>query len=330
VKKDPRFHRYASDALGAARTIFTIGPEIVERLGRVFPEQALADRMVGLNLGVDTSAFSLRQSDRALADLRAALKGLECASGPDAHDRKLPDAGLEDRMAGVAPGDPLLLFVGRLIASKGPQAVIAALPDILAAQPAARLICVGHGPLRPCLESMVKALAQGDIAGLRELARAHDLTEVSAYLAQVDLEVYAARAREHVCAQRVIFAGYLTHRELRHLFAACQVAVFPSVVAEAGPLVFLEALASGCFPIGTYFAGMGASIDAIGSALPAEDAEVMKLRREPEHLVADIARQVGAAFLLRGRHRNSLREIAVERYDWRQVAERWKVGLVGK
>ena len=37
-------------------------------------------------------------------------------------------------------------------------------------------------------------------------------------------------------------------------------ALFPSVVAEAGPLVFLEAMASGCFPVGTYFAGMAVSI----------------------------------------------------------------------
>ena len=57
--------------------------------------------------------------------------------------------------------------------------------------------------------------------------------------------------------ESVVFTGYLTHRELRHLFPCCDAAVFPSVVAESGPLVF-EALASGCFPLGTYFAGMAA------------------------------------------------------------------------
>ena len=49
----------------------------------------------------------------------------------------------------------------------------------------------------------------------------------------------------------MIFTGYLTHRELRYLFPCCDVAVFPSIVAEAGPLVFLEALASGVSPLGT-------------------------------------------------------------------------------
>ena len=75
------------------------------------------------------------------------------------------------------------------------------------------------------------------------------------------------------------------HHELQHLFPCCDAGIFPSIVKEAGPLVFLEALASGCFPLGTYFAGMKASIDGIADL---EDSEFRRnagaLNFQPDHV----------------------------------------------
>jgi glycosyltransferase involved in cell wall biosynthesis len=99
------------------------------------------------------------------------------------------------------------------------------------------------------------------------------------------------------------------------------------VVAEAGPLVFLEALAAGCFPMGTYFGGMAASIDAVSGALPPVDARLMRLRNDPAHTVADIAANAAHAFDLGGKHAAALRRVAVERYDWRIAARRLADGL---
>jgi glycosyltransferase involved in cell wall biosynthesis len=118
----------------------------------------------------------------------------------------------------------------------------------------------------------------------------------------------------------VIFTGYLTHRELRHLFPCCDAAVFPSVVKEAGPLVFLEALASGAFPLGTYFGGMKASIDSVAEVLPPEVAAVMKLDPAPERTVADIVRHVPLALDAGEQHREALFRVARERYDWSSVS----------
>ena len=68
----------------------------------------------------------------------------------------------------------------------------------------------------------------------------------------------------------MIFTGYLTHRELRHLFPCCDAAVFPSLVKEAGPLVFLEALASGALLVN--YMGHGSVDTWAGALLTAEDA----------------------------------------------------------
>jgi hypothetical protein len=93
-------------------------------------------------------------------------------------------------------------------------------------------------------------------------------------------------------------------------------------VAEAGPLVFLEALASGCFPLGTYFAGMAASIDAVSEALPAEHAGLMRLSASDEETVFDIAYKTPDALIVAERFANPIRRVAVERYDWERVARK--------
>ncbi len=373
VKKDARFHRYASEAFSAAARIFVIGDEMRERVTTVFPEvDGLMEKLRGLNLGVDTALFepvehddrpasvkglvrrvrerergkTRQQSDELLGDLSGSLTREELTAligSTSKYDAKRPDADVEEKLEAVAwRTDDVLLFVGRLIASKGIQSVLAALPTILAARPDTRLVVVGHGPLREPMEALAHALGTGNRALARHIVEwgtalegstPRPLREVQAYWEELEkegrLEEYFRVAEERMTRDRVIFTGYLTHSELRYLFPLADVAIFPSVVAEAGPLVFLEALASGCFPLGTYFAGMAASIDSVADGLPDEDAEWMKLDPDPEQTVKDIARNVPGALSLGGRHRTELRRIAVERYDWRSVGRRMVEELEG-
>jgi glycosyltransferase involved in cell wall biosynthesis len=95
--------------------------------------------------------------------------------------------------------------------------------------------------------------------------------------------------------------------------------VFPSIVRESGPLVFLEALASGCFPLGTYFGGMAASIDSVSSGLPAEVGDTMKLSLD--NTAGDLVTRVPHALDLGPLYKEALASIARERYDWMSVAK---------
>ena len=178
----------------------------------------------------------------------------------------------------------------------------------------ARSICLSpHGVEQPFVQQRLEGEGGGE-----------ELTKVARFLAQLrergELDAYYAAARAHVRPERVVFTGYLTHRELRHLFPCCDVAVFPSVVKEAGPLVFLEALASGAFPLGTYFGGMKASIDSVAEVLPPEVAQVMKLDPAPERTVADIVRHVPVALEAGERYKEALFRVARDRYDWSSVS----------
>lgn len=372
VRRDERFLRLATGAFTAARRVFVIGDEMRQRvhgiLGAV-PE--LDSKMSELHLGVDTGQFEpvdRAERPRNVAALKDALAGLPRGRTPEqeaamigalrpdldvdelhelfggtqrGYEAKAPDADLEERLDAVDwAREPTLLFVGRLISTKGIQSVVAALPMILERRPDLRLIVVGHGPLREVLEALLWSLREGE-RGLVDRIVAHgrvlegspegesegeELTQVALYLEQLrergELDAYYAAARKHLRPDTVLFTGYLTHRELRHLFPCCDAAVFPSVVKEAGPLVFLEALASGAFPLGTYFAGMKASIDSVAPALPPEGGQAMKLDAAPERTVADIVRHVPLALEVGERHKEALYRVARDRYDWSSVARK--------
>ena len=234
--------------------------------------------------------------------------------------------------------DAVLLYVGRLISAKGVQSGLAALPLILAKDPGVRLLLVGHGPLREPMEAFVWALEHGDRALVERIVDCGRMLEgdpdgaggsqalgkVKLFFRDLDargeLDDYFALAKAHVRSDRVIFTGYLTHHELEHLFPCCDAGIFPSIVKEAGPLVFLEALASGCFPLGTYFGGMKASIDAIAELFPEHISAAMKLN--PLDTVADIAANVSTALKFGVRYKDVLSRTAQERYDWTSVGRR--------
>ena len=371
VKRDPRYLRLATEAFTAAGRVFVHGEEMRQRVRDTLPDvPGLEEKFSDLHLGVDTSQFepveraarraSIARLGEALAGLprgrtpaqteglRTGLRGgmdaeelLDVFAPAREFDGKTPDAGLEERLAAVKwESDATLLYVGRLISTKGVQGIVAALPLLLARRPDLRLLVVGHGPLREPLEAMLWALEHGE----RELVErivaegrvlegtpqgetgGAELTMAARFLEELEarggLDAYYAAAREHVRPDRVVFTGYLTHRELRYLFPCCDAAVFPSVVREAGPLVFLEALASGVFPLGTYFGGMRASIDSVAEVLPPGGADAMKLSAAAERTVADIVRNVPPALELGERHREALFRLARERYDWAGVARK--------
>ena len=87
----------------------------------------------------------------------------------------------------AAPGFRLV-FVGRLVESKGLEILIAALPLVLQALPEARLELIGDGPARAGLEAQVRELGlEGRVAFSGFLA------EVAPRLAQADLMVSPSR-----------------------------------------------------------------------------------------------------------------------------------------
>jgi glycosyltransferase involved in cell wall biosynthesis len=186
VKKDQRFFNYAVDAFTNANRIYVIGKELRQRIKILFPEIIkLENKIFDLNLGVDTSLFQpitrkerSRNIDILCKKIKSKPRGktvamstllredlfpeinqsqlMDLFSQYSDYNPKQADHGIESRLRLINwEYDRILLFVGRLIASKGIQAIIAALPAILEKYPKSRLIVVGHGPLREPLEGIL-------------------------------------------------------------------------------------------------------------------------------------------------------------------------------
>ena len=342
VRQDERFHRMAGRALDRAGLVFSIETEIRDRLKSVFPElQGLDRKITSIRLGVDTALFSPQprgERARTIARLTASLDEIEGGRRPeqgetllrglhdsmtreefeaglaraDAYEGKRPDADCAAKLGRIDwDHDAILIFVGRLIAAKGVHAVLTAMPSILAQRPDARLVIVGHGPLRERLECMLRALQNGDRVLFRNIlewggsmhgGEPEPLVHAQRHIERLEcrgmLEEYFTAARDFGVEERVVFTGYLTHEHLRHLFPCSDAAVFPSIVSEAGPLVFLEAMASGVVPIGIDRAGIAASIASVSDMVPEKVSDVMRLRPGPEHTVEDIVSRVPAALAI--------------------------------
>ena len=134
---------------------------------------------------------------------------------------------------------------------------------------------------------------------------------------------YLKIGQELMKPERISFLGFLNHNLLSQLFPCCDAAVFPSKIPEAGPLVFLESLASHCFPLGTYFGGMAAHIDQVSQDTSLPLKEQMGLNPGPGKLIEDLIKKIPGALTVNDSIRAKLRRVVEDRYDWDHIAQKW-------
>ncbi|MGW0479350.1 glycosyltransferase family 4 protein [Nonomuraea sp. NPDC003214] len=93
-------------------------------------------------------------------------------------------AGLRVRL-GIAAGDPVLLFVGRIERQKGVYQLLEALPEIAAGLPGVRLVLVGEGDVagveRIAAASGLTVLAPGRFVGGRELLEFYAMADACVF-----------------------------------------------------------------------------------------------------------------------------------------------------
>jgi glycosyltransferase involved in cell wall biosynthesis len=349
VKKDKRMWNFALNGLNHASKIIVISPEIRTRLQNVFPDQKqLDDKIIEVPLGVDTSLFKTAEDrDYELKKLSSYIETLPPGEGKTQsmtqklvsdfsfetglenhtqYNLKSRDQDLQQKISQIQ--FPLMIFIGRLIAEKGLHTLLFALPELQKRRPDLNLAVVGHGPLREICELLLDALSKGDGNKIEKLVKWADLTEARHFIShlkeQMKWNAYLETAKTHLNTKNVHFLGYLKHPELSPLLSCSDIACFPSMVPEAGPLVFLEAMASGCFPMGTYVAGLKASIDRLEDVLPSHDLDLMKLDPNPSNVIQSLISQIPKALEISGKHRAILRKTAITQFDWKIIVQKLK------
>ena len=173
VKPHPRFRPYAAEGLrGRARRARRLAPHRREPVGRDGGPDAAgahAARAARRGRGALRAARAGRRCGgaRALRERLAALAPVAATGSSFDRDPREAVAALD----AVEPGDRLVVFVGKLIASKGVELLLAAWPLVLAREPRARLMIVGFGAFREGLEGLAAALAAGDLTPRAAIAR---------------------------------------------------------------------------------------------------------------------------------------------------------------
>ena len=322
VKPHPRFLPWAREGMEAASGVLVGSRHTAESLWATLPDlEALPQKTRLGPPGVDTDLFH-----PPLCGWRA-----ECDTGVEPGAHSVRQDPRSEAFGNVVPRNagPRIVFVGKLIVSKGVDLLLAAWPLVRAANPDARLEVAGYGEYEAGLRRLLAALERGDLEGAREVARlgrgleggpSEPLPILSAFL-DGPPPGYAEAARR--AAGSVDFVGRLEHWEVAKRLPGAEALVMPSTFPEAFGMVAAEAAACGVLPVAADHSGMREVSRQLSAALPPEAASLTSFPVGAGAVEA-IAERLNAWLALpeerREAARRSLVETAGRLWSWEGVA----------
>jgi glycosyltransferase involved in cell wall biosynthesis len=323
VKPYPRFMPYAVEGLAGARGILVGSRHTGESLWAAMADPTVRERTRLGPPGVDVARFAPRAPDAAragLAQLQARLATLPEAPDESSFARTAGEAAAA--LASIEPDDRIVVYVGKLIASKGVELLLAAWPLVLAREPRARLLIVGFGAFRAGLEGLASDLAAGDLEGARALRSEHgdELPHLAAFLETAGDEYRAAAAG---MTERISWAGRLDHSELTDVLPAAEAMAVTSTFPEAFGMVAAEAAACGALPVVANHSGLAEVARTLAAATPEAARPWLTFDVGPgavRELADDLTAWLAAPPDLRRATREAIVAATRERYSWDGVA----------
>ena len=289
-RKSEKYMGLTREGLEGARQILALSSHSAGTIAEDFPD--LADRTRSLPGGVDTGLFHPDALDLGILDslaggpgrgqaqrtsLREALKksghagelagALRAVTG--SYDARAHDKDAGERLRGFLDREgPLVVYVGKLIHSKGVHSLISAFSRVRK-ETGARLLIIGFGTFREGLEALDCSLSAGDEATVERLAEMGKLLEGGPagpleHFELTDELLSDARGME----DDVLFVGALYHGDLTKLLPAADVAAVPSIFPETFGLVAAEFAASSVVPFVADHSGLREAGEIVGRGLP--------------------------------------------------------------
>ncbi len=309
VKPHPRFLSYAYEGMEAAAGVLVGSRHTAESLWAALPNLPGLKNKTRLGPpGVDVNEFAPRETDGEDPAGEVFVLG--------------PSPSASHRGA-------LVVFVGKLIVSKGVDLLIAAWPLVKAKHSEAQLKIAGYGEYEGGLRRLLAALERGDLDDARRVSQlgwaledGHEtpLEILAAFLDDLP-QGYAEMAR--AAAGSVELVGRLEHHQVATLFAEAEVAVMPSTFPESFGMVAVEAAASGALPVSAGHSGMLEVSSQLADSLSPEIAELLSFPVE-DGAVEAIAEKLNRWLALPEERRAAVRAELVETagrlWSWEGVA----------
>jgi glycosyltransferase involved in cell wall biosynthesis len=328
VKPHPRFLPFAYEGMEAASGVLVGSGHTAQSLWAALPDLPGLREKTGLGPpGVDISEFRPFSYGSWGGDGEGPRTKTSPAGSSPSPLRQPPSP------AGSSPSasrrEALVVFVGKLIVSKGVDLLLAAWPLVRAAHPEAQLRIAGYGEYEDGLWKLLAALERGDLEGARQVARLGWALEggeekalpiLSAFLADPPAG-YLEAARN--IAGSVEFIGRLEHDEVAALLPRAEALVMPSTFPEAFGMVAVEAAACGALPVSAGHSGMLEVSRQLAGSLPPAVARLTSFPVEPGAVEAIADRLGGWLALPEAEHegaRRALVETVARLWSWEGVA----------
>ncbi|CAA9457528.1 MAG: Glycosyl transferase, group 1 [uncultured Rubrobacteraceae bacterium] len=346
ARNSARYMEMAGRGLSGAASIVALSTHSAGTIAEDFPK--LAGRTLTVPGGVDTDLFRPGRLDLSVTEdlgggpgrgpeqtekLRGILAGtgggveanglarelaeVSASYEPRKHDL---DAGGRIRKI-LGSGDPVVVYVGKLIHSKGVHSLLSGFARARG-ETGARLLVVGYGTFREGLEALVHALSTGNRPAVEALARGGRIFEGGPASPMEHFEVSDGLMRDAEGMEEYVeFVGPLYHNELSRVLPAADVAVVPSIFPETFGLVAAEFGASGVPPFVADHSGLREAGGLVGRGLPFDTRVGLEGSFE-ENLARALTGYLSLPEDERRECRGIVERNAVEDLSWGALAER--------
>jgi glycosyltransferase involved in cell wall biosynthesis len=330
-----RFVPYALEGTDGAAGLLAGSSHTAQVLFETVPDPTLRERTRLGPPGVDVHRFRPREPAEALRDLEK-LAGRLHAEAPGAGEDSFGRDGpaIAAALNEWSEGDPRVLFVGKLLVSKGVDLLAAAWPlvhqrSLHAGARSPRLLFIGFGAFGNGLRRLIDALDQGDLDAAREVAAQgrgfegddpKPLSILTRFLENPP-EGYAEAARDAVGS--ILVGGRLAHEEVAEVMPAAETFAMTSTWPEAFGMVPAESAACGVPPVSADHSGMREVSQLLAEVLDPELAPLLSFPVGPE-AVSDLADRIGGWLALDPSRRRTAGLALAKRVDelwsWEGVA----------
>ena len=289
-RKSEMYMGLTREGLEGAREILALSSHSAGTIAEDFPD--LTSKTLAIPGGVDTELFhpdaldlgvvddlnggpgrgpeqrsslqrSLESSNDA-GELAGAVREVAASYDARSHDS---DAGERLRVF-LDRGGPLVVYVGKLIHSKGVHSLISAFARVRK-ETGARLLIIGFGTFREGLEALTLSLSAGDETTVERLAEMGKLLEGGPAGPMEHFELSDGLLADSAGMEdNVLFTGPIYHGGLTKLLRAADVAAVPSIFPETFGLVAAEFAASGVVPFVADHSGLREAGGIVGRGLP--------------------------------------------------------------
>ena len=364
LKQRPELIKYAVEGLAHCEKIVAgtayIGRLLDEMFGEYSNEIGLCRKRVIIPPGMDPNLFKLVDSvaenqqrflDKIKMFIARKPHGRQAAkvalhSNPEdlhssltllarTYDQWAVDADLLDRWPKFVEGEPVIIYFGTYLNTKGIGELVASFPAILQKVPKARLLIIGYGGYREHVEGMLSSLETGNVESFIAFCQAGNFLDASPN----QLQSIFRKLSPKEC-QRITVTGIMEHSQLSEILPIASVSVVGSKCAEAFGMVMVESMSSGVLPLGNYHSGLADVLDVVKNVDPSLEA-IMHMDTKPggkfeladgSYMVEELPKRVVNALEYlypkgyedhsqRKQISQKLRSIALENFAWTKICK---------